>query len=126
MSRRYPPSARSTHFRQLPRSLRHQVYPPLQFLLQVGNVHLVRDAISVADALHKALLNQFFQTPHYGYARQLQRVRDLACANGGTHDRAQEDVNADGYRCAPRPATASPVAPERNDVQLGNPPATTE
>ena len=51
-------------------------------LLQFGDVHLVRDAIGVADALHIAVLNQFFQTPHYGYARQLQRVRDLTCANG--------------------------------------------
>jgi hypothetical protein len=41
------------------------------------------------------LLNQFFQTPHYGYERQLQRVRDLTCANGRAHDGAHEDVDAD-------------------------------
>jgi hypothetical protein len=64
------------------RSLSDHVYPPLQLALQFGDVHLVRDAIGVADALHIAVLNQFFQTPHYGYARQLQRVRDLTCATG--------------------------------------------
>jgi hypothetical protein len=53
----YTPSALSTHFRQLPRSLRHHVYPPLQFLVQVGDVHLVRDAIGVADAPHIAVPN---------------------------------------------------------------------
>jgi hypothetical protein len=42
------------------------------------------------------VLNQFFQTPHYGNARQLQRVRDLTCMNGRAHDRAQEDVDANG------------------------------
>ena len=64
------------------RSLSYQVHSPLQFLLQVGEIHLVRDAIGLADALHIAVLNQFFQTPHYGYAWQLQRVSDLAGANG--------------------------------------------
>jgi hypothetical protein len=29
------------------------------------------DAISVADALRIAVLNQFIETPHYGYASQL-------------------------------------------------------
>jgi hypothetical protein len=74
--------ARSAHFRQPLRSLSHHVYAPLQLLLQVRDVHLVRDALSVADALHIAVLNQPFQAPHYGYARQLQRVRDLTCATG--------------------------------------------
>jgi hypothetical protein len=69
---------------------------PLQFLLQFRDIHLVRDAIRVADALHIAVLHQFFQTPHYGYARQLQHVGDLACANGRAHDGSQEDVDADG------------------------------
>ena len=41
----------------------------------------LRDAIRVADALHVAVLDQFFQTPHDGYARQLQSVCDLTCAN---------------------------------------------
>ena len=88
--------ARSAHFRQLLRSLSDHVYPPLQLAPQFEDVHLVRDAIRVADAFHIAELNQFFQTPHYGYARQLQCVRDLACLNGRAHDRAQEDVDADG------------------------------
>ena len=74
--------ARSAHFRQPLRRLSDHVYSPLQFLLQVGDIHLVRDAIGVADALHIAVLNQFFQTPHNGYAGQLQSVRDLTCANG--------------------------------------------
>jgi hypothetical protein len=69
---------------------RDQVDAPLQLVLQFRDIHPVRDAIGVADALHIALLNQFFQTPHYGYAWQLQRVRDLTCANGRAHDRAQE------------------------------------
>ena len=64
------------------RRLCDHVYSPLQFLLQVGDVHLVRDAIGVADALHIAVLDQFFETPHYGYAGQLQRVCDLTCAGG--------------------------------------------
>ena len=70
---------------QLRQPLRHlcdHIYPPLQLVLQFGDVHLVRDAIGVADALHIAVLDQFFQTPHDGYARQLQRVGDLNCANG--------------------------------------------
>ena len=89
-------SSRTANFRQSLRSLCDHVYSPLQFLLQVGDVHLVRDAIGVADALHIAVLHQFFETPHYGYARQLQRVRDLACANGRAHACLQEDVDADG------------------------------
>ena len=58
------------------------VYSPLQFLLQVDDVHLVRDPISVADALHLTVLNQLFQSPHCGDARRLQRVGDLTGANG--------------------------------------------
>jgi hypothetical protein len=96
MSRRYPPSARSDHFRQPLRGLCDHIYSSLQFLLQVRDIHLVRDAIRVADALHIAVLNQFIETPHYGYAWQLQDVRDLTCANGRAHDGTQEDVNADG------------------------------
>ena len=42
------------------------------------------------------MLNHLFQTPYYGYAGQLQRVRDLACANGRAHDGPQEDVDANG------------------------------
>jgi hypothetical protein len=44
--------ARRAHFGQLFRSLRDHIYSPLQFALQVGDVHLVGDAIGVADALH--------------------------------------------------------------------------
>ena len=55
----------------------------------------LRDAIRVADGAHVAVLDQFFQTPHDGYARQLQGVGDLTSANGRTHDGAQEDVDAD-------------------------------
>jgi hypothetical protein len=43
----------NTQLSQSLRSLCDHVYSPLQFLLQVGDVHLVRDAIRVADALHK-------------------------------------------------------------------------
>ena len=64
------------------RSLRDHVYSPLQFLLQFRDVHLVRDAIRIPDALHIAVLNQFIETPHYGYAGQLESVCDLTCANG--------------------------------------------
>jgi hypothetical protein len=78
------------------RSLCDHIYSPLQFLLQFRDIHLVGHAISVADAFHIAVLNQFIETPHYGYAGQLQCVRDLACANGRAHDRSQEDVDADG------------------------------
>ena len=85
-----------THFGQSFRSLRDHVYSPLQFLLKVGDVHLVRDAIGVADALHIAVLHHFLQTPQHRYAWQLQNVRDLTCANGRAHDRAQEDVDAYG------------------------------
>jgi hypothetical protein len=59
---------------------RMNVYPSLQLLLQVGDIHLVRDAIGVADALHIAVLNKLFQTPHHGNTRQ--RVGDLTGANG--------------------------------------------
>ena len=48
--------ARSAHFGQPFCGLSHHVYSPLQFLLQFRDVHLVRDAISVADALHIAVL----------------------------------------------------------------------
>ena len=41
------------------------------------------------------MLNQFIETPHYGHAWQLQRVSDLAGANGGAQ-RSQGDVDADG------------------------------
>jgi hypothetical protein len=41
------------------RSLRDHVDPPLQLALQVRDIHLVRDAISVADALHIAVLHHF-------------------------------------------------------------------
>ena len=75
--------ARNAHFRQPFRRLSYRVYSLLQLLLQVGDIHLVRDAIGVADALHIAVLHQIFQTPHYGYARQLQRVRDLTCERAG-------------------------------------------
>ena len=37
-----------------------------------------------------------FVDAHYGNARQLQRVRDLACANGRAHDGSKEDLYADG------------------------------
>ena len=74
MGRRYPPTARSAHFRQPLRSLHNHVYSPLQFPLQVGNVHLVRDAIRVADTLHVAVLHQFIETPHYRNGRQPQGV----------------------------------------------------
>ena len=77
------------------RVIANHVYSPLRFLLQVGDVHLVRDAVGVVDALHIPVLNHLFQTPHYGYAWQLQRVSDLTCANGRAHDGSQEDVNAD-------------------------------
>ena len=63
-------SSRTAHFRQSLRRLCDHVYSPLQFLLQVGDVHLVRDAISVADALHIAVLDEFIETPHYGYPWQ--------------------------------------------------------
>jgi hypothetical protein len=63
-----------------------------------GNVHLVRDAVSVDDALHIAVLHHFFQTPHYGNAGQLQRVGDLTCANRRASDRAQEDADAANSR----------------------------
>jgi hypothetical protein len=43
-------SSLSAHFRQSLRTLSH-VDPPLQLALQFGNVHLVRDAVRVADAL---------------------------------------------------------------------------
>jgi hypothetical protein len=88
--------ARSANFGQPFRSLSDHVYPSLQFLLQVGDVHLVRDAIGVADAFHVAVLHHFLQTPQHGHARQLEGVGDLACANGRTHDGAQEDIDADG------------------------------
>src|SRR5262249_25392294 len=61
----------------------------------IRGVHRVRDAVSVADALHITVFSHLFQTPHYGYARQLQRVRDLTCANRRAHDGPQEDVDAD-------------------------------
>jgi hypothetical protein len=76
--------ARTAHFRQPLRSLSYHIDPPLQLVLQFGDVHLVRDAIGVADALYIAVLNQFFQTAHYGYARQLQRVGDLTCERAST------------------------------------------
>jgi hypothetical protein len=60
--------ARSAHFGQLFRSLSDHVYPSLQLLLQVGDIHLVRDAIGVADALHIAVLHHFLQTPQNRYA----------------------------------------------------------
>ena len=75
-------SARSAHFRQPLRSLSHHVYSPLQFPLQVRDIHLVRDAIGVADALLVAVLHHFLQAPQHRYAGQLQRVRDLTCADG--------------------------------------------
>ena len=58
---------RTAHFRQSLRRLCDHVYLPLQLLLQVGDVHLVRDAIGVADALHIAVRDEFIETPHYGY-----------------------------------------------------------
>src|SRR5262249_30730118 len=66
----------------------YHVDPSLQLALQFGDIHLVCDAISVADALHIAVLNHLFQTSHYGYAGQPQGVRDLTCANGRAHDGA--------------------------------------
>jgi hypothetical protein len=58
----------------------------LHFILQIGDVHLVRDAISVADTFHVAVLHQFLQTPQHRHPRQLEGVRDLARANGRTRD----------------------------------------
>ena len=87
-------SSRTAHFRQSLRSLCDHVYSTLQFLLQVGDIHLVRDAMGVADAFHIAVLDQFFQTAHCGYARQLQRVRDLTCANEVRQTRALRDYRA--------------------------------
>ena len=55
--------ARSAHFGQPFRGLSGEVYASLQFLLKVGDVHLVRDAIGVADALYIAVLNQFLLAP---------------------------------------------------------------
>ena len=66
------------------RSVRDHLYPLLQFLLQFRDFHLVRDAVSVADALHIAVLNQLLQTPNYGYAGQLQSVRDLMRGQANT------------------------------------------
>jgi hypothetical protein len=53
----------------------------LQFLLQIVDVHLVRDAIGVTDPFDVTVLRHFLQTPQHRYARQLERVRDLTCAN---------------------------------------------
>ena len=89
----YGPSAQLS---QSLRSLRDHVDPPLQLVLQFGDVHLVRDAIGVADALHIAVLDHFLQTPQHCYAGQLEGVGDLTCANGRAHERAQEDVDANG------------------------------
>ena len=58
----------NAQFSQPVRSLSHHVQTPLQFALQVGDVHLVRDAIGVADALHIAVLRHFLQTPQHRYA----------------------------------------------------------
>jgi hypothetical protein len=55
------------------RSLSHHVDAPLQLALLFGDVHLVRDAISVADALHIAVLQHFLQAAQNRYARELQR-----------------------------------------------------
>ena len=68
------------------RSLSHHLDALLQLGLQFGDIDLVRDPISVADALHITVFNHLFRTTHYGYARQLQRVRDLACATGAGHE----------------------------------------
>ena len=54
---------------------------------------LVRQRTQLINAIQ---LNQFFQTPHNGYARQLQSVRDLTGASWRAHDGSQEDVDADG------------------------------
>jgi hypothetical protein len=51
--------------------------------------------LSVTRYALPTLLNQFLP-PDYGNARQLSRVRYLTCASGRAHDRAQEDVDADG------------------------------
>ena len=63
-----------------------QSQPPCLFAaavsLQVRDIHLVRDAIGVADALLVAALHHFLQAPQHRYAGQLQRVRDLTCADG--------------------------------------------
>ena len=67
-----------------------------QLAPQFGDVHLVRDAIRVADALHITVLHHFLQASQHRNARQLQRVCDLTCANGRAHDGSQEDVDADG------------------------------
>ena len=53
-------SSPSAQVSQPLRGLCDHVYSPLQFLLQVGDVHLVRDTI-LADPLHIAVLNQFIE-----------------------------------------------------------------
>ena len=44
----------------------------------------------------KGVLVDAAEAPQHRYAWQLQRVRDLACANGPAHDATEEDVDADG------------------------------
>jgi hypothetical protein len=69
------------------RCLSDHVDPPLQLVLQFGDVHLVRDAIGVADALHIAVL--IISSRRRTMATRGSSARgDLACANGRAHDGA--------------------------------------
>src|SRR4051794_33206782 len=56
-------SSRSAQFGESFCSIDDQVYSSLQLPLQVGNIHLVGDAIGVANAFHITLLRQVLQTP---------------------------------------------------------------
>ena len=87
---------RLPQLRQLACRLGDHVDAALQPLLQIRNVHLVGDAIGVADALDVAVLHHFLQAAQHRGARQVQRVRDRAGGNGRAHERAQEHIDADG------------------------------
>ena len=86
----------SAQLSQSLRRLRDHVYSPLQFLLQVGDVHLVRDAIGVTDALHIAVLHHILQTlqgcPTTLVDYVLSPARGSAKAKLGAHK--QQGANA--------------------------------
>jgi hypothetical protein len=53
------------HFGQFLCRIRNHFYSSLEFDLQIGDVHLIGHAISIADAFHIAALRQLLQTSQH-------------------------------------------------------------